>query len=355
MTAALADIVSPTMAGQLHALPMRHHADALAQRSPQVASPEAAPALSVVLPCYNEEQVIRQTHARVTEVCRSTGLNYEIVLVNDGSADSTWTILQDLASQDPAVVAVNLSRNHGHQLALSAGLWTCSGARVLIMDADLQDPPELLPDMLKVMDGGADVVYAQRRSRPGDAPVKRALCALYYRMLKVLSDRPIPLDTGDFRLISRRVCDLIVSMPERQRYIRGMVSWVGFRQEPILYDRDARAAGETKYPFRKLLALAINGVISSSVKPLMFAAVLGAIAIMLGTLLTAYALISWLANGSTPQGWTSLMVVVVFMGGTQLLMLGIIGEYIGRLFEQSRGRPAFMIERIVRCDPIGSR
>lgn len=339
------------MPGQLHAIPTRtprERLDVSAQGSPHADSSESAPALSVVLPCYNEEQVIRQTHARVSDVCRSTGLSYEIVLVNDGSRDATWAILQDLASTDPAVVAVNLSRNHGHQLALSAGLWSCRGDRVLIMDADLQDPPELLPEMLKVMDGGADVVYAQRRSRPGDALVKRALCAIYYRLLKMVSDRPIPLDTGDFRLISRRVCDLIVSMPERQRYIRGMVSWVGFRQEPILYDRDARAAGETKYPFRKLLALAINGVISSSVKPLAFAAVLGATALVLALLLTAYALISWIANGATPQGWTSLMVVVVFMGGIQLLMLGIIGEYIGRLFEQSRGRPTFMIDRIVR-------
>ena len=167
----------------------------------------------------------------------------------------------------------------------------------------------------------------------------------------MLSDRPIPIDTGDFRLISRRVCDLIVSMPERQRYIRGMVSWVGFRQEPVLYDRDKRAAGETKYPLRKLIALAINGVISSSVKPLAFAAILGMIAMILGTLLTGYALVSWIANGNTPQGWTSLMVVVVFMGGTQLLMIGIIGEYVGRLFEQSRGRPAFMIDRIMRQAP----
>ena len=338
------------MPGQLHAIPTRKRLDASAQSSLQADSLESAPALSVVLPCYNEEQVIRQTHARVSEVCRGTGLAYEIVLVNDGSSDATWAILQDLASQDPAVVAVNLSRNHGHQLALSAGLWSCRGDRVLIMDADLQDPPELLPEMLKVMDGGADVVYAQRRSRPGDAPVKRALCAIYYRLLKIVSDRPIPLDTGDFRLISRRVCNLIVSMPERQRYIRGMVSWVGFRQEPILYDRDARAAGETKYPFRKLLALAINGIISSSVKPLAFAAMLGVTALALALLLTAYALISWIANGATPQGWTSLMVVVVFMGGVQLLMLGIIGEYIGRLFEQSRGRPTFMIDRIVRRD-----
>lgn len=312
---------------------------------------ETAPELSVVIPCYNESAVISTTYARVKRVCAATHLRYEIVLVNDGSSDETWGILQQLSKEDPTVVAVNLSRNHGHQLALSAGLWACSGMRVLIMDADLQDPPELLPDMLKVMEGGADVVYAQRRSRPGDAPIKRVLCALYYRLLELLSDRPIPLDTGDFRLISRRVCDLIVSMPERQRYIRGMVSWVGFRQEPILYDRDARAAGETKYPLRKLIALAINGVVSSSVKPLAIAAFLGLIAMIMGALLIAYALVSWIANGNTPQGWTSLMVVVVFMGGIQLLMLGIIGEYIGRLFEQSRGRPAFMIDRIMRQVP----
>lgn len=309
---------------------------------------EATPQLSVVIPCFNEQEVIRETYLRVKGTCAATGLSHEIVLVNDGSRDGTWAILQQLAGEDPSVVAVNLSRNHGHQLALSAGLWACRGQRVLIMDADLQDPPELLPDMLRKMDEGIDVVYAQRRSRPGDAPAKRAMCAAYYRLLKVISDRPIPLDTGDFRLISRRVCDIIVRMPERQRYIRGMVSWVGFRQEPILYDRDARAAGVTKYPLRKLVALAVNGVVSSSVKPLLIAAVLGVIALGLGLLLTAYALISWVANGSTPQGWTSLMVVVVFMGGTQLLMLGVIGEYIGRLFEQSRGRPAFMVDQIVR-------
>jgi dolichol-phosphate mannosyltransferase len=324
-------------------------ANCLSVSAPSAAEPAGpAPQLSVVIPCFNEQEVIRETYRRVKVTCERTGLSHEIVLVNDGSRDGTWEILEQLTAEDPCVVAVNLSRNHGHQLALSAGLWVCLGQRVLIMDADLQDPPELLPDMLRKMDEGADVVYAQRRSRPGDAPAKRVMCAAYYRILKMISERPIPIDTGDFRLISRRVCDIIVRMPERQRYIRGMVSWVGFRQEPILYDRDARAAGVTKYPLRKLIALALNGVVSSSVKPLLIAAVLGVVALGLGLLLTGYALISWVANGSTPQGWTSLMVVVVFMGGTQLLMLGVIGECIGRLFEQSRGRPAFMVERIVR-------
>ena len=198
------------------------------------------------------------------------------------------------------------------------------------------------------MEGGADVVYAQRRTRPGDSIPKRILCATYYRLLGLIADRPIPLDTGDFRPISRRVCDLLVSMPESQRYIRGMVSWVGFRQEPVLYDRDARAAGETKYPLRKLIALAANGIISSSVRPLMFSTVLGAAAILVGLTLTAYAVVSWAANGATPQGWTSLMIVTVFLGGCQLLVMGILGEYLGRLFEQARGRPLFLIDEVLR-------
>jgi dolichol-phosphate mannosyltransferase len=212
--------------------------------------PESGVLLSVVLPCFNEEPVLMATYERVKRVCIATGLRHEILFVNDGSRDGTWPLMRSLAAQDCCVVAVNLSRNHGHQLALSAGLATCRGTHILIMDADLQDPPELLPDMLRVMEGGADVVYAQRRTRPGDSIPKRILCATYYRLLGLIADRPIPLDTGDFRLISRRVCDLLVSMPESQRYIRGMVSWVGFRQEPVLYDRDARAAGETKYPLR---------------------------------------------------------------------------------------------------------
>ena len=245
-------------------------------------------------------------------------------------------------------MAVNLSRNHGHQLALSAGLHFARGERILIMDADLQDPPELLPEMLRRMDEGVSVVYAQRRSRPGDAPLKRLFCAVFYRMLDRLADSRIPLDTGDFRLISRRVCDLILAMPERHRFIRGMVSWVGYRQEAILYDRDARFAGETKYPLRKLVALAVDGIISSSLKPLAFATVIGSIAASIGLLLLIYALYSWLFVGRTPQGWASLLVTVVLMGGLQLMVLGVMGEYLGRIHEQTRGRPMFIVDAVVR-------
>jgi len=310
----------------------------------------SAPYLSVVLPCYNEGQVIRETHRRVTAVCRGVGEPYEIIVVNDGSTDNLWAELLQLTGEDPHVVAVNLSCNHGHQLALSAGLQFARGERVLIMDADLQDPPELLPDMLRKMDEGVDVVYAQRRSRPGDSPAKRLFCALFYRLLDKLADTPIPLDTGDFRLISRRVCDLILAMPERHRFIRGMVSWVGYRHEPILYDRDARFAGETKYPLRKLMALAVDGIISSSLKPLAFATVIGSITSVIGLLLLLYALYSWLFVGRTPQGWASLLITVVFLGGLQLLMLGLMGEYLGRIHEQVRGRPMFLVESVVRSD-----
>jgi glycosyltransferase involved in cell wall biosynthesis len=306
------------------------------------------PRLSVVLPCYNEQEVLPETIRRVTAACEAEGLSFEIVLVNDGSRDGTWPLMRELSTRDPRIVAVNLSRNHGHQLALSAGLWACRGERIMIMDADLQDPPELLPKMMEAIDRGADVAYAQRRTRFGDAPLKRLFCAVYYRLLRRLAERPAPLDTGDFRMITRRARDILVHMPERRRYIRGMVSWIGFRQEPVPYDRDARFAGETKYPIRKLIALAIDGTISSSVKPLAFAAGLGVAALTLGVLLTAYALVSWVAVGSTPQGWTSLMIVTVFLGGLQLLTLGILGEYVGRLYEQARARPMFLIDEILR-------
>ena len=212
------------------------------------------PYLTFLLPCYNEGTVLAETYRRVKLVGDALGKRYEIVLVNDGSSDDTLAQMLQLAQRDPALVIVNLSRNHGHQLALSAGLHYCAGDRVLILDADLQDPPELLPQMLALMEQGADVVYAQRRSRPGDAWMKRLACAVFYRVLSRLSEIPIPLDSGDFRLISRRVLEVLLQMPERHRFLRGMVSWVGFRQVPFPYDRDKRFAGTTKYPLGRLLA-----------------------------------------------------------------------------------------------------
>jgi dolichol-phosphate mannosyltransferase len=304
--------------------------------------------LSVLLPAYNEALVINETYNRVASVCQELGVTHEIIVVDDGSTDQTWSMLEEIAKNDNTLVAVKLSRNHGHQLALSAGLNFTKGDFILIMDADLQDPPELLPKMLHKMKDGTDVVYAQRGSRMGDPILKRVFCALYYRLLKQLTDIYIPLDTGDFRLMSRRVRDIIVAMPERQRFIRGMVSWVGFKQEAIIYDRDARFAGKTKYPISKLIALAVDGIISSSMKPLAIALPVGFIAVSLSGIFACYAIISWLAVGRPPQGWTSLLLAIVFLGGVQLLVLGILGEYIGRIFEQTRSRPMFLVDKILK-------
>jgi polyisoprenyl-phosphate glycosyltransferase len=308
--------------------------------------------LSVIAPCYNEAEVLPEFHRRVTAICRTVGQPYEFVLVNDGSSDQTWHIMVNLAASDPNLVLVNLSRNHGHQLALTAGLSVCRGERVLILDADLQDPPELLPDMLRMLEEGADVVYAQRRSRPGDGALKKATGAVFYRVLRGLSDTNVPLDTGDFRLLSRRVVDLLNAMPERHRFLRGMISWLGLRQQPLLYDRDARQAGNTKYPIRKQIRLALDGVTNFSIKPLALASYAGMATTMFACGLLVYAFVSWLLRHelNTVPGWTSLMAAIAILGSVQLLVLGIIGAYLGRLYEQSVGRPLFVIDRIVRSE-----
>jgi dolichol-phosphate mannosyltransferase len=308
------------------------------------------PYLSVVVPCYNEEEVLPELHRRLSAVCRDTGQSYEILLVNDGSRDKTWPMMAELSRNDPTVVAVNLSRNHGHQLALTAGLSICRGDRVLIIDADLQDPPELLTQMLERMDAGADVVYGQRRHREGETALKLATASLFYRLIGALTDVPIPRDTGDFRLMSRRALNVLMSMPERHRFIRGMVTWIGFKQEPLLYDRKARFAGTTKYPFRKMLKFAIDAITAFSVKPLAIASWVGVGSGLLSLLLLVYSFVSWMgwAGGPAVTGWTSLMCVVTLLGSVQLIVLGIVGEYLGRMYEQMRGRPLFIIEQVAR-------
>jgi polyisoprenyl-phosphate glycosyltransferase len=303
------------------------------------------PDLSVVAPCYNEESGIREFHRRVSAAVAGCVATYEIVLVDDGSRDRTWDLMQELAAGDPHMTCVKLSRNHGHQLALTAGLSVCRGRRVLVIDADLQDPPELLPQMMALMDQGAEVVYGQRRHRAGESPHKLVTAALFYRLINRLTDVRIPKDTGDFRLISRRVLDVFLAMPERQRFIRGMIAWLGFRQVPLLYDRDARYAGETKYPFKKMVKLAIDAVTSFSTRPLTFASLLGVAFGLASFLLLAYTLFAWAFLGPVP-GWTSQMVVITLLGGIQLLVLGVQGEYLGRLFDQMKGRPLFLIDQI---------
>ncbi len=314
-------------------------------------SPADRPALSVVAPCYNEQEVLPEFVRRVGAVLDGIGGAAEIVLVDDGSRDRTWEVMTEAAARDPRIVAVRLMRNHGHQLALTAGLSLCCGERILIIDADLQDPPELLPDMMALMDGadgkgGADVVYGQRRQRDGETLFKRATAAAFYRLIGRITDVDIPVDAGDFRLITRRVLDLLVAMPERHRFLRGMVAWIGGRQVPIPYDRKARAAGESKYPLARMVRFAADAVTAFSVVPLMASMTIGWIMAAVGFAFFIYSIVGWLF-GHTMPGWTSLMAAVGLLGGMQFLMLGIIGAYLGRLYDQSKGRPLFMIRDIV--------
>lgn len=303
--------------------------------------------VSVVAPCFNEGLSVLELHRRVSAVCSTVlGDSYEVVLVNDGSTDDTWGRLLSLAERDPAVVAVNLSRNHGHQLALSAGLTVARGDRILIIDADLQDPPELLPEMMALMDRGADVVYGRRRERHGESQFKRLTAKGFYRLLERMTDVPIPRDTGDFRLMSRRALDVLLSMPEHYRFIRGMVSWIGMSQVPLEYDRDARFAGETKYPFARMLKFAIDAITGFSVKPLRVASYTGAVTAAAGLVTLAYTLWAWLAH-DTIRGWTSLMAVVLLLGSLQLVVIGVIGEYLGRLYMEAKRRPLFVIQEVV--------
>jgi polyisoprenyl-phosphate glycosyltransferase len=254
--------------------------------------------------------------------------------------------MQLLAANDDRVVAINLTRNYGHQIALTAGLEHCCGERIFILDADLQDPPELLPQMLALMDQGADVVYGQRRSRKGEHWFKRVATLLFYRLLRRLAEVDIPLDTGDFRLISRRVLDVLNAMPERHRFIRGMVSWTGLKQVPLVYDRDARFAGETGYPLRKLVALALDGMTGFSIVPLRLASYIGMMTGAVGFLMLLYSVGAKLFVAA-PTGWASLMTVILIIGGAQLFVLGIVGEYLGRLYMESKHRPVYLVDRIV--------
>lgn len=306
------------------------------------------PALSIVIPCYNEAACLELLHARVSAAAQAAvGADYEIVLINDGSRDASWPVMQRLAATDPRLVVINLSRNHGHQLALTAGLDLCSGAQILIIDADLQDPPELLVEMRAAMAAQqADVVYAVRRTREGETAFKKLTAAIFYRLLDRVTDTAIPLDTGDFRLMSRRALDAFLAMPEQARFIRGMVAWVGFRQVPFPYDRAERHAGETNYPLGKMVRLALDAVTGFSTAPLRFASHLGLALTAASLLLFLYIAIGFF-SGSAVAGWTSTMLVVVLLGAFQMFVLGMIGEYLGRLYVESKRRPLYLVADVV--------
>jgi dolichol-phosphate mannosyltransferase len=304
-------------------------------------------ALSIVVPCFDEEACLPRLHERLTAAARSAaGDDYEIVLVNDGSRDGSWAIMQALAARDSHIVAINLSRNHGHQLALTAGLDLCRGDVVLIIDADLQDPPELLGEMMAAMAReGADVVYGVRKSRAGETAFKRATAHGFYRLLSRATDVDIPVDTGDFRLISRRALDALMAMPEQARFIRGMVAWIGFKQVALPYDREERFAGETKYPFRKMLRFAFDALTGFSSAPLKLASHAGMWLSLGSVVIVAYIFFGWLSGRSVP-GWTSLMLVVVVLGAIQMFVLALMGEYLGRLYNQAKNRPLYIVQEI---------
>ena len=311
-------------------------------------------ALSVVAPCYNEALGLTEFHRRVTCACSNVATEYEIILVNDGSRDRTWSVMSQLAAVDPHVVAINLARNYGHQIALTAGLQFTRGERVLIIDADLQDPPELLDVMMRQMDEGADVVYGQREIRRGESWFKRMTASLFYHILQSLVDIDIPRDAGDFRLLSRRALGVLNAMPEHDRFIRGMVSWIGLRQVPVRYARAPRFAGTGNYPLRKMLQFAVDAITGFSTRPLRMASYLGGLlgAVGLGAMIYV---IGGVVVGHVVQGWASVMTAVVLLSSCQLFMLGIMGEYLGRLYLQAKNRPLFVIAEILTEAEITSR
>jgi dolichol-phosphate mannosyltransferase len=301
--------------------------------------------ISVIVPCYNEEEVLLTTHQRLTEVLEKLqGYEYELIYVNDGSRDKTLPMLRDIARTDRRVKLLSFSRNFGHQIAITAGLDYCSGHAAVVIDADLQDPPHLIADMVRSWEQGADVVYGKRRDREGETFFKLFTARLFYRFINRLADVDIPLDTGDFRLMNRKALNAFLKLRERHRFVRGMVAWVGFKQEALEYDREARFAGTTKYPFRKMMRLAFDAIMGFSNVPLRLASFVGFITSFLAFAGILYALYAKLFTNETVAGWTFLMIAILFIGGITLVVLGIIGEYIGRIYSEIKQRPLYLIQ-----------
>ena len=301
--------------------------------------------MSVVVPCYNEEEVLWETHRRLSSVVSAIpDLDYEIIYVDDGSQDGTPAILREIHAVDRHARVIRFSRNFGHQTAVTAGLEYVRGDAAVLIDADLQDPPEVIPEFVAAWRDGYDVAYGVRTDRPGETAFKRATAKAFYRLLNRVSETDIPLDTGDFRLMDRKVVEALRSMPERDRFVRGMVAWTGFRQIAVPYQRAPRFAGESKYPLFKMLRFAIDGVTSFSVAPLRIATWLGFFASAFALAGIVYALALRLFTSNWVTGWTALFIAVLFVGGVQLLSLGIIGEYIGRIYGETKRRPLYLVQ-----------
>ena len=308
--------------------------------------------LSIVIPMYYEEEVVNECYNRLEKVMSTVeGYDYEIIFVNDGSKDKTLELLTEIANKNEKVKILSFSRNFGHQAAVTAGLRYVTGDVILIIDADLQDPPELIPDMLKLWEEGNEVIYGERKSREGESKFKLFTASMFYKTLNALSDVDIPKNTGDFRLVDRKVVDTVNSMPEHNKFLRGLFSWVGYKQYAFKYERKERFAGETKYPLKKMLKLAADGIIGFSTKPLKLLGGLGIISIFISFLILIYALLSFIFSwNNLAEGWTSLMVAITFFAGVQLLSVWILSEYIGRIYDETKKRPEYIIDKKINIE-----
>ena len=317
--------------------------------------------LSVVIPCFNEELVLPAAHERLSQaVSAIDGFEHELIFIDDGSRDDTFRLLTEIQSHNSQARVLRLSRNFGHQIAVTAGLEAAAGDVVVVIDADLQDPPEVISEMIDLWRQGNHVVYGIRTTRAGENRFKLTTAKAFYRIINRFSDTPMPVDTGDFRLMDRKVVDVLLAMPERGRFLRGMVSWIGFRQAPLAYERQPRGAGRTKYSLFRMIQFALDGILSFSVLPLRLAALTGLIAIwvaLAGIIMAVVVRVLGLYDLRLGRGWASLFVAVLFMGGVQLLSLGVMGEYLGRIYTEVKRRPLYAVQdrlgfsprRNVRC------
>ena len=303
--------------------------------------------ITIIIPVYDEEKVVNECYKRVKESLKKIpDYTYEIIFVNDGSKDRTLEILEDIASKDEQVKVISFSRNFGHQAAVTAGLKEVTGDAIVIIDADLQDPPELIPDMVKKWEEGFEVIYGKRSTRKGESAFKLLTAKMFYDTLNALSDVEIPKNTGDFRLVDRKVVDTINSLPEHNKFLRGLFSWVGYKQYAYEYERQERFAGETKYPLKKMFKLASDGIISFSSKPIKLVGGLGIFSITISIIILIYALASYIFKlNQLSAGWTSIMVAITFFAGVQLLSLWVISEYIGRIYDEAKGRPQYIVDK----------
>lgn len=302
--------------------------------------------ISIVVPMYFEEEVANECYTQLSNLAIKNNLDYELIFVNDGSTDNTLQILEELAKKDSHVKVISFSRNFGHQIAVTAGIDKSKGDAVVIIDADLQDPPELIPEMIKLWEKGNDVVYGKRKKRDGESFFKLTTAKLFYRILNKMSSVAIPMDTGDFRLIDRKVVEALKKMPEHNRFLRGMSSWIGFKQIPLEYERKERFAGETKYPLKKMIKFAQDGIFSFSSKPLKVVEHLGFDTILISLVVFIYLLIK-MSIGTTVNsiGWITTLTIACFIGGIQLVAIGIVGEYIARIYDESKCRPLYIVDK----------